>query len=109
MGRFKDFIIRKLGGYTNKDLEFYIIQDRKSREVPRTIQFQLTRIGKSDIEKDDKCNEELHRIAFSHFMANSTIKKIYNPLGDYTNYFLIYDVPFDLLKEEIDYNAKEDK
>lgn len=105
--KIKEKIIRLFGGYTSKDLEKYIIEDRKSREVPRTIQFQATIIGKSDAEKDAMCKKKLYNSIFEHIIDNSTIKQIYNPIGDYTNYFLIYDMPFEFLKEEIDYNNGE--
>lgn len=107
MGKFKDFIIRKLGVYTINDLEKYIREDRRAREVPRTIQFQATIIGKPDAEKDTMDKKKLYNSAFEYIVDNSTIKKIYNPIGDYTNYFLIYDMPFEFLKEEIDYNKGE--
>lgn len=107
MGKIKNFIIRKLGGYTTYDLEKSIMNDRKGREMPRTIQFEITLDGEPSDEQNKKAKALIHKIAFEHLIRESRIHTIYNPIGLFTNYFLIYDIPIKNIMEEINYNVKE--
>ena len=102
-------IIHLLGGFTKVDLENGIEKDRNSRDIPRTIQFEISLEGKFENEDDNRNKRVLYNTAFTHLMNNAKIHKIYNPMGNYTNYFLTYDIPIKSIMEEIEYNVKEDK
>ena len=102
-------ILHLLGGFTKEDLEKGIEKDRNSRDIPRTIQFEISLEGKFENEDDNRNERMLYNTAYSHLVSSAKIHKIYNPMGNYTNYFLTYDIPIKSIMEEIEYYVKENK
>lgn len=103
MFKIKEKIIHLLGGYSKYDLEKYIKEDRKSRDIVRTVQFQITKYGNPEGLEDEASRDQLYKVAFRNLVDNALIHKAYNPRGHFTNYFLIYDIPFNILQERCDY------
>lgn len=90
MSRFRKWLIRKLGGYTEQEIR---IVDKLHVKNSVTISDEFIKTyGYDDNDVENYVRSELYRSLYAHIKRQGKITKVYNPNGKYTNYFITLEL-----------------
>lgn len=93
MSRFRKWLIKKLGGYT--DQEIRIVDKLRLQETCSVTDEFVKTYGFNETDVEDYVKTNLQRTLYQHIKRKCKITKVYNSVAKYTNYFITIDLDID--------------